>query len=660
MQDSLINLLNSFSAGPKALSIGLGGGSGPESNGFAVILGAVLTAASAELAGKKPMICDNPFPLLPDDLPTLFPALFGALPEAAVEEPGLTEKTINKTVDIYTGTVSDNSDKQPKVRIDISSEKAIESLLLGIVALFEAQDKGAGTEPQSGDKRSFVDTDRFSPAESGQDPDDESGLGHDRHVDGSDFQDTGILQMIALVVFKSLQSVQQQTASPETTDTSGTEIGLPPKNQQEIVVASKETIVASAELKQPGVSEPITHDQASRTPVTTRPGEVKDLFQTILPTQDKTALSSDESRPAYVKMAWVFGKDGLVTSSKTVQTASPETTDTSGTEIGLPPKNQQEIVVASKETIVASAELKQPGVSEPITHDQASRTPVTTRPGEVKDLFQTILPTQAEIESLSDFRKSPAVEAMSTFTKEAPGGDDIASATPKVASRTAFPDPFVSGTATQVDMTKATGNEGGVTNSKDTSSAAFVEGRSRLIESADKLQFQSEAKEKDQHQPPQKENYQIVFEKNAGIKDSGQEHSTRVFGGRPSAAAAIEKLEKIVEQYTGRTGHNEMTVRLNIGNEESLVLGLKDLGQSISVEVKASHQGIVTLLESEKAAIMRHLEGKDIHANILVDPNASGTWEKRDRRESRESRQRLLASRLPEETDFSELLEVFV
>ena len=68
-----------------------------------------------------------------------------------------------------------------------------------------------------------------------------------------------------------------------------------------------------------------------------------------------------------------------------------------------------------------------------------------------------------------------------------------------------------------------------------------------------------------------------------------------------------------------------MTVRLTVGNDESLVLGLKDLGQTVTVEVRGSNQGMINLLQSQRDVIISHLEGKDISANIVIDPNASGT-----------------------------------
>ncbi len=125
---------------------------------------------------------------------------------------------------------------------------------------------------------------------------------------------------------------------------------------------------------------------------------------------------------------------------------------------------------------------------------------------------------------------------------------------------------------------------------------------------------------------------------------------------QPGSAGTIERFDRVMEQVGGGTGPHDMTVRLTVGNGESLVLGLKDLGQTVTVEVRASNQGMVDLLQSQRDVIIRHLEGKDISANIVIDPNASGTPEKRDRRETR---QRTLAARGKVGGGFDGLLEVF-
>ncbi len=103
-----------------------------------------------------------------------------------------------------------------------------------------------------------------------------------------------------------------------------------------------------------------------------------------------------------------------------------------------------------------------------------------------------------------------------------------------------------------------------------------------------------------------------------------------------NSAAAIERFDKALEQVGNRMGANDLTVRLTVGSEGSLVLGLKDLGSSVTVEVKASNQGMIDLLQSQRDAIIGRLESKDIYADLVIDPNASGTPERRERRGTEE------------------------
>jgi hypothetical protein len=126
--------------------------------------------------------------------------------------------------------------------------------------------------------------------------------------------------------------------------------------------------------------------------------------------------------------------------------------------------------------------------------------------------------------------------------------------------------------------------------------------------------------------------------------------------GQPAVAGTIERFDRVMEQVGSGTGQHDLTVRLTVGNGESLVLGMKDLGQTVTVEVRGSSQGMINLLQSQRDVIISHLEGKDISANIVIDPNASGTSEKRDRRETR---QRTPAARAKVGGGFDGLLEVF-
>lgn len=185
----------------------------------------------------------------------------------------------------------------------------------------------------------------------------------------------------------------------------------------------------------------------------------------------------------------------------------------------------------------------------------------------------------------------------------------------------------------------------------DNASESFVKGVSQLLETVEQQQKQVEIETKDQ--PAPKENYQVLADKEPGAKGVAEQKSA---AQQASPMHAVEKFEKTLEQVSARTGLNEMRVRLNIGNDESVVLGLKDLGQTISVEVKASHQAIIGLLESQKDSITKNLELRDVHTNIFIDPDSSA---KQDHKDRREGKQRLRTMRSRNEAEgFAEVLEV--
>ena len=142
----------------------------------------------------------------------------------------------------------------------------------------------------------------------------------------------------------------------------------------------------------------------------------------------------------------------------------------------------------------------------------------------------------------------------------------------------------------------------------------------------------------------------------AGASGVGQELDGKA-SGQPTPTAAVERFQKIIEQFGSTNGQHDLTVKLDMGKEGSVVLGLKDLGPSVTVEVRASDQGIVNLLQSQKDSIIKSLEGKDVHANIFIDPNASGTPDKRDRGET--GKQRTFQSTPQVDEGFGEFLDVF-
>jgi hypothetical protein len=104
--------------------------------------------------------------------------------------------------------------------------------------------------------------------------------------------------------------------------------------------------------------------------------------------------------------------------------------------------------------------------------------------------------------------------------------------------------------------------------------------------------------------------------------------------GHKLYVATLDRIEKMISQMSTKTGARDLTVKLDVGNNETVVVGLRDLGQSIAVEVKASNQALVTLLQSQKDAIVKQLEGKELRTSIFVDPNASQTPDRRERRDN--------------------------
>ncbi len=127
--------------------------------------------------------------------------------------------------------------------------------------------------------------------------------------------------------------------------------------------------------------------------------------------------------------------------------------------------------------------------------------------------------------------------------------------------------------------------------------------------------------------------------------------------GTANVSGSIERFDKVIEQLAGRSGSHDLTVRLTLDNNESLVLGLKDLGQSITVDVRSSDQGMIGLLQSQKDTIMQHLDSQDVRAQIVIDPNAYGTPDQKGKQQ--EARQRSFTPRRQPSATFGAFLETF-
>jgi len=96
-----------------------------------------------------------------------------------------------------------------------------------------------------------------------------------------------------------------------------------------------------------------------------------------------------------------------------------------------------------------------------------------------------------------------------------------------------------------------------------------------------------------------------------------------------------DRIEKIVEQFSSRGSQMDMVVRLKLDDKETLLVGLKQEGQKVIVEVKASNDGLVNLIQAHKDDIARHLEDKNIFTSIFVQPDGEKNSERQNQRENK-------------------------
>jgi hypothetical protein len=98
----------------------------------------------------------------------------------------------------------------------------------------------------------------------------------------------------------------------------------------------------------------------------------------------------------------------------------------------------------------------------------------------------------------------------------------------------------------------------------------------------------------------------------------------------------IDKIEKITEQYAGKNLGMDMTVKLKINDNETILVGLRDEGTRVTVEVKTANENTLNFIQSQKSDLVKSLEDKHIMTTIHVDidQDAQNRREQEKRREN--------------------------
>lgn len=102
---------------------------------------------------------------------------------------------------------------------------------------------------------------------------------------------------------------------------------------------------------------------------------------------------------------------------------------------------------------------------------------------------------------------------------------------------------------------------------------------------------------------------------------SGEQHKPEmhVAAKNDFSAVMIDKIEKITEQYAGKNSGLDMTVKLKIDDNETILIGLRDEGRSVTVEVKTANENTLNFIQSQKNDLVKNLEDKHIMTTIHVD-----------------------------------------
>lgn len=107
------------------------------------------------------------------------------------------------------------------------------------------------------------------------------------------------------------------------------------------------------------------------------------------------------------------------------------------------------------------------------------------------------------------------------------------------------------------------------------------------------------------------------------------EHPRHDFQKSPTQGAGINRsdfgslmanrIEKIVEQFTGKSTNMDMLVRLKIDEKDTLLVGFKDEGGRVTVQLRTTNEGVLSILQSQRDEMAKNLAEKNVYASIHID-----------------------------------------
>lgn len=102
-------------------------------------------------------------------------------------------------------------------------------------------------------------------------------------------------------------------------------------------------------------------------------------------------------------------------------------------------------------------------------------------------------------------------------------------------------------------------------------------------------------------------------------------------------AMMVDKIEKLTEQFAGKSMNMDMTVKLKIGDNETVLVGLKDEGSRVTVEVRTANENTMNFLQSQKEELVKSLESKNILTTIHVDIDQDAQGQRQQRQQRRDA-----------------------
>ncbi|MHB8111442.1 MAG: hypothetical protein ACYDHW_15560 [Syntrophorhabdaceae bacterium] len=94
---------------------------------------------------------------------------------------------------------------------------------------------------------------------------------------------------------------------------------------------------------------------------------------------------------------------------------------------------------------------------------------------------------------------------------------------------------------------------------------------------------------------------------------------TKIASKNDFGTIMLDRIEKLTEHFAGKNMNADMQVKLKIGDNETILITMRDEGAKVNIEIRGANENTLNYLQSQKDDLVKNLETRNIMATIHVD-----------------------------------------